>query len=122
MSGVIDILYTAYCILSLLIVIIYYRYICSHKSGDTQKIKDKVAIRKDEAMFIEQNMNVRAITDDNITYEGNVYRIVVQPCEDDNDRPHALIFISQDKESNNQDTEYGCIALWVDKLKSISVI
>lgn len=73
-------------------------------------------------MFIEENMKVCAVTDDNSTYEGSVYRIVVQPCEDDNNRPHALIFISQDREHNNQDTEYGCIALWVDKLISLSVI
>ena len=120
MSGVIDNLCIAYCALSFFIAIIYCRYI--NKSEDANRIKEKVVIRKESTMFIEENMRVCVVTDSHETYEGTVYRIVIQPCEDDNNRPHALIFISQDKESNNQDTEYGCIALWVDKIKSISVI
>ncbi len=73
-------------------------------------------------MFIEEKMKVCAITDDDKTYKGIVYRIVIQPCEDDNNRPHALIFISQEKDCIEQDEEFGCIALWVDKLKTITVL
>ena len=41
-------------------------------------------------MFIEEKMKIRAIDDDNKTYTGSVYRIVIQPCEDDNNRPHKV--------------------------------
>ena len=73
-------------------------------------------------MFFEEGMTVCAITDDDKTYKGIVYRIVIQPCEDDHNRPHALIFISQEKEDKGQNEEFGCIALWVDKLKQIDVV
>lgn len=73
-------------------------------------------------MFIEEKMKVCANTDDSKTYKGIVYRIVIQPCEDDNNRPHALMFISQEKDCIEQDKEFGCIALWVDKLKTINIL
>ena len=73
-------------------------------------------------MFIEEKMKIRAITDDNKTYSGIVFRIVIQPCEDDNWRPHALLFLSQDKKYVKQDGEFGCASLWVDKIKSIEII
>ena len=34
-------------------------------------------------MFIEEKMKIRAITDDDKSYTGTVYSIVIQPCEDD---------------------------------------
>lgn len=67
-------------------------------------------------------MKIRAIGDDNKTYTGSVYRIVIQSCEDDNNRPHAVLFISQDKQYIEQEGEFGCASLWVDKLKSIEVL
>lgn len=73
-------------------------------------------------MFIEENMLIKATCDDETTYTGKVYKIVIQICENDNNRPHAVLFISQDKKYIEQDGEYGCVSLWVDKLKSIKVI
>ncbi len=73
-------------------------------------------------MFIEEKMKIRVIDDDNKTYTGSVYRIVIQSCEDDNNRPHAVLFISQDKQYIEQEGEFGCASLWVDKLKSIEVL
>ncbi len=73
-------------------------------------------------MFIEEKMKIKAITDDNENYTGSVYRIVIQPCKDDNNRPHALLFISQDKAYMEQEGEFGCVSLWVDKLKTIEVL
>lgn len=73
-------------------------------------------------MFIEEKMKIRATDDDNKTYTGSVYKIVIQPCKDDNNRPHALLFISQDKNYIEQDGDFGCASLWVDKLKSIEVL
>lgn len=72
-------------------------------------------------MFIEEKTKVYAITNDEKTYSGFVYKIVIQPCVDDDNRPHALVFISQSEDHNENDGEFGCIALWVDKLKHITV-
>ena len=73
-------------------------------------------------MFIEENMKVCAIDNDGKTYSGNIYKIVIQPDDEDGNRPHALLFISQDKENIEQNGEFGCAALWVDKLKSIDIL
>ena len=73
-------------------------------------------------MFIEEKMNVCAIANDGTTYEGIVYKIVIQPCKDDNYRPHTLLFISQNEDCFEQNSEFGCIALWVDKLKRIDIL
>lgn len=67
-------------------------------------------------------MKIKATDDENKTYTGSVYRIVIQPCEDDNNRPHALLFVSQDKKYIEQDGDFGCASLWVDKLKSIELL
>ncbi len=73
-------------------------------------------------MFIEEKTKVCAITNDGKTYSGFVYKIVIQPCVDDDNRPHALMFISQTENHHNEDdSDFGCIALWVDKLKHITV-
>ncbi len=73
-------------------------------------------------MFIEGEMKIKATADDNKIYTGTVYKIVIQLCEDDNNRPHAVLFISQDKQYIEQEGEFGCASLWVDKLKSIEVL
>lgn len=73
-------------------------------------------------MLIEENMLVKVTHDDGTTYTGTVYKIVIQPCEDDNNRPHALIFISQDKRFIEQEGEFGCVSEWVDKLQAIEVL
>lgn len=73
-------------------------------------------------MFIEEKAKIRAVDNDEKTYTGSVYKIVIEPDENNNNRPHALLFISQDREYIKQDGEFGCAALWVDKLKSINII
>lgn len=73
-------------------------------------------------MFIEEKMKIRAIANDDKTYSGIVYKIVIQPCKDDDYRPHALLFVSQEKDGIKQDGEFGCAALWVDKLKRIDIL
>lgn len=73
-------------------------------------------------MFIEENMLIRTVCDDGTVFTGRVYRIVIQLCEDDNNRPHALLFISQDKKYIEQDGEFGCASVWVDKLKSVEIL
>lgn len=67
-------------------------------------------------------MLIKATCDDKTTYTGNVYKIVIQLCENDNNRPHALLFISQDERYIKQDGEFGCVSLWVDKLKTIEIL
>lgn len=83
---------------------------------------EKSQTERKNVMFIENDTLVKATYFDKTTYTGKVYKIVVQMCEDDNNRPHALLFISQDKKYIEQDGEFGCVSLWVDKLKSIEVI
>lgn len=73
-------------------------------------------------MFIEEKMLIKATCEDGTTFTGKVYKIEIQLCEDDNNRPHALLFISQDKRYIEQDGEFGCVSVWVDKLKSIEVM
>ena len=73
-------------------------------------------------MFIEENMRVCAVVNNGSTYSGTVYKIVIQSCEDDDYRPHALLFISQEKNCMGQNEEFGCVALWVDKLKYIDIL
>jgi len=73
-------------------------------------------------MFIEKKMKVCATYYDGKTYTGSVYKIVIQPDSDDSNRPHALLFISQDKNYIEQDGEFGCIALWVEKIIRIDVL
>lgn len=70
-------------------------------------------------MFIENGTLVRAVCDDNTTYTGTVYKTTIQLCKDDNNRPHALVFISQDKRFIKQEGDFGCASLWVDKLKEL---
>ena len=67
-------------------------------------------------------MKIRAVTDDNKSYTASVYKIVIQTCKNDNNRPHAILFISQDKKYIEQDGEFGCASLWIDKLKAIEVL
>lgn len=73
-------------------------------------------------MFIKENMLIKATCDDETTYTGNVYKIVIQLCQDDGNRPHALLFISQDKRYIEQDGEFGCASVWVDKIKTIEFL
>lgn len=73
-------------------------------------------------MFIEEKMKIKVIADDEKTYTGTVYKIVIQLCKDDNNRPHALLFLSQDKQYITQEGEFGCVSLWVDKIKSIECL
>lgn len=73
-------------------------------------------------MFIKENMLIRAVCDDGTVFTGRVYRIVIQLCEDDSNRPHALLFISQDRKYTEQDGEFDCASVWVDKLKSVEIL
>ena len=70
-------------------------------------------------MFIKKGDHVTAVTNDG-TYTGTVFDLVVQNCEDDENRPHALIFISQDKTYIDKEGDFGCASLWVDKLISLT--
>lgn len=73
-------------------------------------------------MFIEKGTLVKIVYCDNTTYTGTIYRITMQLCGDDNNRPHALVFISQDKRFAHQDGDFGCAALWVDKIISLECL
>lgn len=73
-------------------------------------------------MFIEKGTLVKVTYCDNTTYTGRVYKTTIQLCKDDNDRPHALAFISQDKRYIKQEGEFGCVSLWVDKIKSLEIL
>lgn len=73
-------------------------------------------------MFIENGTLVRAVNCDGKTYTGTIYETTIQLCGDDNNRPHALVFISQDKRFIEQDGEFGCASLWVDKLQKLEVL
>ena len=73
-------------------------------------------------MFIENGTLVRAVDCDDKTYTGTIYETTRQLCGDDNNRPHALLFISQDKRFIEQDGEFGCASLWVEKIKKIEIL
>lgn len=62
-------------------------------------------------MFIENGTLVKVTCCDNATYTGRVYKTTIQLCKYDNDRPHALVFISQDKRYIKQEGEFGCVSL-----------
>lgn len=67
-------------------------------------------------------MKIRITHNDGSKYTGKVYKIVIQLCEDDENRPHALIFLSQDYRFVEEEGEFGCISEWVDKLQSIDIL
>lgn len=66
-------------------------------------------------------MHIKAVDINDNSFTGYVYKIVVQLCDDDNYKPHALIFLSQDRNYIETEGDFGCVSLWVDKLKSIEV-
>ncbi len=72
-------------------------------------------------MFIKKGDYVKAVADEG-TYTGTVYDIVIQNCKDKGNRPHALIFISQDKNLINEEGDFGCASLWVDKLHELTTL
>ena len=73
-------------------------------------------------MFITEGTLVRAVYDDDTVYTGTVYKIVIQTCKEDNNIPHAAVFISQDKRFIEQDGEFGCADIWVERIKSIEIL
>ena len=73
-------------------------------------------------MFIDENMLMRVTDNYNKTYTGKIYKTDIVLCEDDNNNPHALLFLSQDKRYIEQDGEFGCASLWVEKIKKIEVL
>ncbi len=73
-------------------------------------------------MFIENGTLVKVVYCDDTTYTGTIYKTTIQLCEDDDDRPHALVFISQDKRFTAQEGDFGCVELWVDKIKSLKLL
>lgn len=72
-------------------------------------------------MFIENGTLVKAIYCDGSVYTGTIYKTAVQLCDDDK-RPHALVFISQDKRYAAKEGDFSCAALWVDKIKSLELL
>lgn len=73
-------------------------------------------------MFFEKNNYVRAVCDDGTKYTGTIYNIAIQNCADDDNRPHALLFISQDKRFIREEGEFGCVSLWIDKIKTLELL
>ena len=73
-------------------------------------------------MFFEKGNKVTAIDNDGKSYTGNIFAIVIQNCDDDENRPHALLFISQDRRFIDKEGDFGCISLWVDKLSSLTLL
>ncbi len=72
-------------------------------------------------MFIENGTLVKAVYYDDSVYTGTIYKTAVQFCDDDK-RPHALIFISQDKRYAAKEGDFGCAALWLDKINSLELL
>lgn len=73
-------------------------------------------------MFIESGTLVKAIYYDGTSYTGTIYKTTIQLCDDDNNRPHALMFISQDKRFDTEEGDFGCAALWVDKIQVLKCL
>lgn len=73
-------------------------------------------------MFIEENSKIKVVDEKGRAYTGTVYKIVLQLCEENNNKPHALLFLSQDKNCIEQEGDFGCISLWVNKLRSMTLI
>lgn len=73
-------------------------------------------------MFFVKGQQVKVSDMEGKTYSGTIYKIVIQPCSDDRNRPHALIFISQNKRFIEKEGDFGCASLWVDKLQSIELL
>ncbi len=78
--------------------------------------------RIDKILFIENGTLVRAVNCDNKTYTGKIYKTDIVLCEDDDNNPHALLFLSQDKRFIEQDGDFGCASLWVEKIKKLEVL
>lgn len=70
-------------------------------------------------MFFEKGQMVRITDADNKEFTGTIYKIVIQPCADDNNRPHGLLFLS---DANDGKQDLGCMDTWIDKLKSIVLL
>jgi len=73
-------------------------------------------------MFFEENQLVKATDFNNQSYTGTIYKMAIQNCTDDNNKPHAIVFISQDKRFLDVEGDFGCVSLWVDKLKSLELL
>ncbi len=73
-------------------------------------------------MLFEEKQNVKVTYFDGSSYSGKIYKLAVQICEDDHNNPHTLMFISQDMRFADKEGEFGCAALWVDKIKTIQPI
>jgi len=73
-------------------------------------------------MFFEENQLVKATDFNNQSYTGTIYKMAIQNCTDDNNNPHAIVFISQDKRFLDVEGDFGCVSLWVDKLKSLELL
>lgn len=72
-------------------------------------------------MFIEKGMKIRAITKHGLSYTGTIMDLAIQPCEDDHNRPHALLIITQDYKYVEIEGEFEHVTLWVEKLEQIEV-
>lgn len=70
-------------------------------------------------MTVERGQLVRVKAIDGNTYTGTIYQIVIEQCEDDDNKPHAMIFISQDRRFINSEGEFGHVSLWLEAIESI---
>ena len=73
-------------------------------------------------MFLEPGMFIKVTNTDDSVITGTIYRYTVQLCEDDNNRPHAAMFLTQDERFIEEEGSYGCVALWVEKIKQIEIL
>lgn len=70
-------------------------------------------------MTVERGQLVRVKAIDGNTYTGTIYQIVIEQCEDDDNKPHAMIHISQDRRFINSEGEFGHVSLWLEAIESI---
>lgn len=72
-------------------------------------------------MFIEKGMKIRAITKQVLSFTGTIMDLAIQPCKDDQNRPHALLIIKQDYNYVAIEGEFEHVTLWVENLEQIEV-
>ena len=72
--------------------------------------------------LIEEGTLVHAVLGNGTAVTGTVSKIVLLPCEQDDNRLHTLLFITQDKRYIKQEGKIGLVSEWFDNLKSLEMI
>ena len=73
-------------------------------------------------MFVTQGTLVRLTLKNDITYTGYVFSIVVQLCAEDNNKPHSVIFISQDNLFVEDEGEFDCASVFIENVQKIEIL